>query len=74
MALRRIGLPEEDIGRFLPPDISGILKEMKEGNKGLFCREVTLKSCIFSEQISLTPDAGTVWIYITESGGQGEDL
>lgn len=69
-ALRRIGISEEEVRCFLPPDIPGILKEMQEGNVGLFCREVTVRNSVFSEQISLTPDTGRVWIYVNEIRNQ----
>ncbi len=66
LALRRIGMDETAVKLFLPPDITGILRELDQGNVGLFYREVELAGTIFAENIYLTPNAPTIWMYITD--------
>ncbi len=66
LALRRIGQDENAVKLFLPLDIAGILKELDQGNVGLFYREVEMGGSVFAENIYLTPNAATIWIYISD--------
>ncbi len=65
LALRRIGAPE-DPDLLKPPDLQGILRELAQGNSGLFYREVEIRDAVFGERIFLTPEQGTVRIYATD--------
>ena len=65
--LHALGKEPSEQGLLVPPDISGILNDLKKGVKRQYIRDVTVGGKLFDEILETSPKTGSVHIYIFDN-------